>query len=58
MIWYTADSSTVAGVTGVPTFGADAQHAWSTDVFAWDNSTKPVSRRRFLIGTAPVLALG
>lgn len=57
-VWYTADSSTVAGVTGVPTFGADAQHAWSEDVFAWDNSTAGITSDGFTVGTAPVLALG
>ena len=57
-VWYTADSSTVAGVTGVPTFGADAQHAWSADVFAWDNSTAGITSDGFTVGTAPVLALG
>lgn len=57
-VWYTADSSTVDGVTGVPTFGADAQHAWSADVFAWDNSTAGITSDGFTVGTAPVLALG
>lgn len=57
-VWYTADSSTVAGVTGVPTFGDDAQHAWSSDVFAWDNSTAGITSDGFTVGTAPVLALG
>ena len=57
-VWYTADSSTVAGVTGVPTFGADAKHAWSADVFAWDNSTAGITTDGFTVGTAPVLALG
>lgn len=57
-VWYTADSSTVAGVTGVPTFGADAQHAWSEDVFAWDDSTAGITSDGFTVGTAPVLALG
>lgn len=57
-VWYTADSSTVDGVTGVPTFGADAQHAWSEDVFAWDNSTAGITSDGFTVGTAPVLALG
>lgn len=57
-VWYTADSSTVAAVTGVPTFGADAQHAWSADVFDWDNSTAGITSDGFTVGTAPVLALG
>lgn len=57
-VWYTADSSTVAGVTGVPAFGTDAQHAWSADVFAWDNSTAGITSDGFTVGTAPVLALG
>lgn len=57
-VWYTADSSTVAGVTDVPTFGPDAQHAWSADVFAWDNSTAGITSDGFTVGTAPVLALG
>lgn len=57
-VWYTADSSTVAGVTDVPTFGDDAQHAWSADVFAWDNSTAGITSAGFTVGTAPVLALG
>lgn len=57
-VWYTADASSVDGVTGVPTFGDDAQHAWSEDVFAWDNSTAGITSDGFTVGTAPVLALG
>lgn len=57
-VWYTADASTVAAVTGAPTFGDDAQHAWSADVFAWDNSTAGITSDGFTVGTAPVLALG
>ncbi|MFR4022499.1 MAG: hypothetical protein ACLTZI_05455 [[Eubacterium] siraeum] len=41
-----------------PSFGADAQHAWSADVFAWDNSTAGITSDGFTVGTAPVLALG
>lgn len=57
-VWYTADASTVAAVKGTPAFGADAQHAWSDDVFAWDNSTAGITSDGFTVGTAPVLALG
>lgn len=57
-VWYTADASTVAAVTGAPGFGDDAQHAWSADVFAWDNSTAGITSDGFTVGTAPVLALG
>lgn len=57
-VWYTADSSTVADVTGAPGFGADAQHAWATDPFAWDNSTAGITTDGFTVGTAPVLSLG
>ncbi len=57
-VWYTADASTVAAVTGAPGFGADAQHAWSADVFDWDNSTAGITSDGFTVGTAPVLALG
>lgn len=57
-VWYTADASTVASVTGAPGFGADAQHAWATDPFAWDNSTAGITTDGFTVGTAPVLALG
>lgn len=57
-VWYTADASTVAAVTGAPKFGDDAQHAWSADVFAWDNSTAGITSDGFTVGTAPVLALG
>ena len=57
-VWYTADASTVAAVTGAPGFGADAQHAWSADIFAWDNSTAGITSDGFTVGTAPVLALG
>lgn len=57
-VWYTADASTVAAVTGAPTFGNDAQHAWSADVFAWDNSTAGITSDGFTVGTAPVLSLG
>ena len=57
-VWYTADASTVAAVTGAPGFGADAQHAWATDPFAWDNSTAGITTDGFTVGTAPVLSLG
>lgn len=57
-VWYTADASTVAAVTGAPTFGTDAQHAWDTDPFTWDNSTAGITSGGFTVGTAPVLALG
>ena len=57
-VWYTADASTVAAVTGAPGFGADAQHAWSADVFAGDNSPAGITSDGFTVGTAPVLALG
>lgn len=57
-VWYTADASTVAAVTGAPEFGADAQHAWATDPFAWDNSTAGITTDGFTVGTAPVLSLG
>ena len=52
-VWYTA-----AAVTGAPGFGADAQHAWATDPFAWDNSTAGITTDGFTVGTAPVLSLG
>lgn len=57
-VWYTADASTVAAVTGAPEFGDDAQHAWDTDPFAWDNSTAGITTDGFTVGTAPVLSLG
>lgn len=57
-VWYTADASTVEAVTGAPGFGADAQHAWATDPFAWDNSTAGITTDGFTVGTAPVLSLG
>lgn len=57
-VWYTADASTVGAVTGAPGFGNDAQHAWSADIFAWDNSTAGITSDGFTVGTAPVLPLG
>lgn len=57
-VWYTADASTVAAVTGAPAFGADAQHAWQDDPFTWDNSTAGITSGGFTVGTAPVLTLG
>lgn len=57
-VWYTADASTVEAVTGAPEFGADAQHAWDTDPFAWDKSTAGITSDGFTVGTAPVLSLG
>lgn len=57
-VWYTADASTVAAVTGAPGFGADAQHAWADDPFDWDNSTAGITSDGFTVGTAPVLTLG
>lgn len=57
-VWYTADATTVAAVTGAPGFGADAQHAWADDPFAWDNSTAGITTDGFTVGTAPVLSLG
>lgn len=57
-VWYTADASTVAAVTGAPAFGADAQHAWATDPFTWDGSTAGITSDGFTVGTAPVLTLG
>lgn len=57
-IWYTADASATNSVTGAPTFGADAQHAWADDPFAWDNSTAGITSGGFTVGTAPVLSLG
>ncbi len=57
-VWYTADASTVAAVTGAPGFGDDAQHAWADDPFDWDNSTAGITSDGFTVGTAPVLTLG
>lgn len=56
--WYTADASTVAGVVGAPTFGANAQNPWNAATFAWDGSKAGITSGGFTVGTAPVLPMG